>query len=104
MYKMIAIYKKPQDEASFNSWYEGHKELAKKVPHVQEIRLTQITGSPMGPSDLYLIAELVFSSEEKFQEAMKSKENREAGKDAFAHAKDIISVHFAKETIEVVAP
>ena len=97
MYKMIAIYKQPTDPAAFDKWYEAHKEIAGKVPLVKEFRFNKITGGPRGTSDLYLIAELVFSSKEDFKTAMGSPENMAAGKDAFGFAKDIISVHFAEE-------
>ena len=97
MYKMIAIYKQPQDVAAFNTWYEAHKEIAAKVPHVKEFRFSKITGGPRGASELFLIAELIFSSKEDFKAGMGSPENMAAGKDAFGFAKDIISVHFAEE-------
>lgn len=99
MYKMIAIYKQPTDKAAFDSWYEAHKEIAKKVPKVQEFRFNKITGGPRGESDLYLVAELVFASKEDFKTAMSSPENMAAGKDAFTNAKDLISVHFATEEV-----
>ena len=99
MYKMIAVYKKPQNQTTFDTWYEGHKEIAKKVPNVKEFRFNKITGGPRGESDLYLIAELVFESKENFKTAMSSPENMAAGKDAFTNAKDIISVHFAEEEV-----
>jgi len=96
---MIAIYKQPTDKATFDSWYESHKEVAKKVPLVKEFRFNKITGGPRGESDLYLVAELVFESKEDFKTAMSSPENMAAGKDAFTNAKDLISVHFAKEEV-----
>lgn len=97
MYKMIAIYKQPQDPAAFDQWYEEHKKIASQVPNVKEFRFNKITGGPRGASELYLIAELVFASKEDFKAGMGSPENMAAGKDAFGFAKDIISVHFAKE-------
>lgn len=99
MYKMIAIYKMPADVNSFNDWYKGHAEIAKKVPHVKEFRFTKVTGGPRGASDLHFIAELCFDSKEDFKAAMSSPENMAAGKDAFTNYKDILSVHFAEEEI-----
>lgn len=97
MYKMIAIYKTPSDLNAFDQWYKNHTEIAKKVPLVKEFRFSKITGGPRGPSDLHFMAELVFSSKEDFKTAMGSPENMAAGKDAFSHYKDIVSVHFAEE-------
>lgn len=97
MYKMIAIYKTPSDPNAFDDWYKGHFEMIKKVPFIKEIRMSKITGSPKGESDLRLIAELLFESKNDFNAAMKSPENMALGKDAFSHYKDILSVHFGVE-------
>ncbi len=99
MFKMIAIYKKPSNIEAFEDWYKAHIELAKKVPNVKEFRFTKINGGPRGESDLHFIAELCFASKEDFKTAMSSPENMAAGKDAFTNYKDILSVHFAEETI-----
>ena len=99
MYKMIAIYKVPTDVNAFEDWYKGHMEIAKKVPNVLEFRLNKVTGGPRGASDLHLLTELVFASKEDFKTAMGSPENMAAGKDAFTHYKDIVSVHFVEETV-----
>ena len=98
MYEMIAIYKNPASVESFEEWYKGHTEIAKKVPLVKEFRFTKITGGPRGESDLHFIAELCFASKEDFKTAMSSPENMAAGKDAFSNYKEILSVHFAEET------
>lgn len=100
MYKMIAIYKTPADTAAFEQWYKNHIEIARKVPLVKEFRISKITGTPRGASDLHLVTELVFASKEDFKTAMSSPENMAAGKDAFSNYKDIVSVHFAEETVE----
>lgn len=99
MFKMIAIYKVPADVSAFSDWYEGHSEIAKKVPLVKEFRFTKITGGPRGTSDLHFMAELCFDTKEDFKTAMASPENMAAGKDAFTNYKDIVSVHFAEEEV-----
>ena len=98
MYKLIAIYKKPQDMEKFESHYkDNHTPLVRKVPGLKEIRLNRVTGTPGGESDLHLIAELCFETKDDFKAAMKSEENMAAGKDLMKFAGDIVSVHFAKE-------
>jgi uncharacterized protein (TIGR02118 family) len=97
MFKMIAIYKVPADTEAFSKWYANHMEIAKKVPLVKEFRISKVTGTPRGASDLHLITELCFATKEDFKTAMSSPENMAAGKDAFTNYKDIVSVHFAEE-------
>ena len=99
MYKLIAIYKQPENMDSFESHYqEVHAPLAKKIPGLKEIRLNRMTGTPRGESDLHLIAELCFETKDDFKAAMKSEENMACGKDLMNFAKGIVSVYFAEET------
>ena len=65
MYKLIAIYKIPNDIDAWEKHYaEVHTPLVKKVPSMKELRLNRITGTPRGASDLHVIAEMVFENKE----------------------------------------
>lgn len=99
MFKMIAIYKVPTDVNAFSDWMKGHTELVRKVPHVKEVRMNKVTGTPRGASDLHLVVEVCFANKEDFKTAMGSPENMACGKDAFSNYKDIVSVHFAEEEV-----
>ena len=100
MYKLIAIYKIPNDKDAWEKHYsEVHTPLVQKVPGLKEIRLNRITGTPRGDSDLHVIAEVVFENKDDFKMGMSSEENMAAGKDAFSFAKEIVSIHFAKEEV-----
>lgn len=100
MYKLIAIYKMPSDIESFEKHYnEVHAPLAAKVPHLVELRINKIQGTPKGPSDLLMIAEMVFKNKDDFKLAMKSPENADAGKDLMSFAKEVVSIHFAEEIV-----
>ena len=100
MYKLIATYKVPEDKEAFDKHYEEvHTPLVKKVPGVKEIRVNKVFAAPMGKPSLYLVAEVVFSDKETFNNAMKSPENMASGKDAMKFAGDLVSVHFAEETV-----
>ena len=99
MYKLIAIYKIPNDKNAFERHYEEvHAPLSMKVPLMKELRISRVFGSPAGASNLHLIAEMCFENKEAFKSAMKSKEAMDSGKDLLNFAKDIVSVHFAEET------
>ncbi len=100
MYKLIAIYKIPNDIDAFDKHYnEIHAPLAAKVPGLVELRVNKIHGTPAGASNLHIIAEMVFNNKEDFKTAMKSEENAAAGKDLMSFAKDIVSIHFAEEIV-----
>tara|TARA_Y100000294_G_C8270168_1_gene222486 strand:- start:111 stop:422 length:312 start_codon:yes stop_codon:yes gene_type:complete len=103
MYKLIATYKIPEDAEAFNKHYEEvHTPLVKKVPGVKEIRMNRVFAAPMGKPTLHLVAEVVFSDKETFNNAMKSPENMACGKDVMGFAGSLVSVHFAQE--EVITP
>ncbi len=96
--KLIAIYSKPEDEAAFLKHYEDvHMPLVRKVPGLQKLVVNRVTGSPMGQSDLFMIAELHFADKAAFDAGMRSEENRAAGKDLMGFAKGIVTVVFAEE-------
>jgi uncharacterized protein (TIGR02118 family) len=100
MYKLIAIYKTPSDLDKFESHYnEVHTPITKKIPNLKELRVNKVFGTPTGKSDLHLIAELCFSDKATFKEAMSTKEAMESGKDLMGFAGDIVSVHFAEQTL-----
>lgn len=97
--KLIAIYRKPDDEAAFLKHYEEvHAPLVRKVPGVQKLVVNRIFGSPMGETDLFQIAEVHFADRESFDAGMRSPENRAAGADLMAFAKGIVTLVTAEET------
>lgn len=100
MYKLIAIYKIPNDKDAFEKHYqEVHAPLTMKVPLMKEFRLNKVFGGPMGASDLHVIAEMCFANKDDFKTAMKTPEAAASGKDLMSFAKEIVSVHFAEEQV-----
>jgi uncharacterized protein (TIGR02118 family) len=93
MYKFIALYQKPEDLPAFFEHYEKvHAPLARKVPGIRKLVVNRITANAFGGDLPYvLIAEMHFDSKEDFDAAMRSDENRAAGKDAMQFAKGLIT-------------
>jgi len=93
MYKFIALYQKPEDLPAFFEHYENvHAPLARKVPGIKKLVVNRITANAFGGDPPYvLIAEMHFDSKEDFDAAMRSDENRAAGKDAMQFAKGLIT-------------
>lgn len=96
--KLIALYKRPEDENAFLDHYENvHAPLARKVPGLEKLVVNRVTGSPMGEAEYFLIAELHFPDRATFDAAMASEENRAAGKDLMSFAKGLVTILFAED-------
>lgn len=103
MFKVMAVYKVPADDAAkakFEEHYKTvHTPICLKIPGIKELRTNKIFGGPTGASNLYMIAEMVFENKDSWKAAMKTPEMMESGKDAMKFAGDLVSVHFAEENI-----
>ena len=90
--KLIALYRKPDDVDAFLRHYqEIHLPLVRKTPHLVSARVSRVTGSPMGEPAYFLMAEMAFPDAERFQEAMRSPENRAAGRDLMSFAAGLVT-------------
>ncbi len=104
MYKLVALYRKPEDPQSFDRNYFGtHVPLVKKVPGLQRVEVSRITGSLLGQSDLYLICEMYFPDKETMDRGLASPENQEAGKNLMGFAKGLVTLLFAQDIPDTAA-
>jgi uncharacterized protein (TIGR02118 family) len=95
--KLIALYRRPEDEAAFLSHYHDvHLPLVLKTPHLQRAVVNRVTGSPMGEPPYFLIAEMEFANRDDFDAAMKTEENRAAGRDLMSFARDLVTLVVAE--------
>ncbi len=93
MYKFMALYKTPDDVPAFLDHYENvHAPLARKVPGLRKLVVNRITANAFGgEAPYFLIAEMQFDTKEDFDAAMKSEQNKAAGRDAMTFAKGLIT-------------
>ncbi|WP_018131972.1 EthD family reductase [Effusibacillus pohliae] len=97
MVKLVAIYRKPENMEEFDRHYnEVHAPLAAKMPGLLKLEVSKVYGTPMGESDLHLIAEMYFETKEALANALSSPEGRAAGKDLMGFAGKLVSMHFAE--------
>ena len=93
MYKLIALYKQPENKAAFDEHYEQiHTPLARKMPGLKRLEVSKIYGSPMGDSPYYLLAELYFESKEALNQSMQSPEGKAAAKDLMGFAGHLVTM------------
>lgn len=96
--KLIAIYRKPEDEAAFNHHYETvHTPLVKKIPGLQSLTANRVKKHLMGDDQPYMIVEMAYADRAAFDAAMASDENRATGKDVMTFAKGLVSLVVAED-------
>ncbi|MEL7027818.1 MAG: EthD family reductase [Pseudomonadota bacterium] len=98
MFKVFAMYRKPDDVDAFLShYYDVHIPLVEKIPGLHKAVVNRITAAPMGGEPVYfLVVELQFPDKETFGKAMASPENQAAGQDLATFAKDLVDVMIAE--------
>ncbi|HWO59471.1 MAG TPA: EthD family reductase [Umezawaea sp.] len=84
MIKYIALYKKPADEADFDEkYFSTHLPIVRKTPgliraEVAKVNRVLVPGF-LGDTDLHVVAEMYFESEEVMSAAFQSPEWHAAG-------------------------
>lgn len=103
MVKLVAIYKQPEDQKSFDKYYfEKHIPINNQMPGLLDVKVTRFIGTPMGTTpDLYLQADMYFESMETLQNAMKSPEGKASAKDVWSFAKNLVSMYIAEEVTDL---
>ncbi len=93
MIKLVALYRRPDDVAAFMRHYEEvHLPLVARTPHLVRTTVSRVTGSPLGEPPYFLMAEMEFPDRTRFDEAMRSDENRAAGKDLMSFARGLVEL------------
>jgi uncharacterized protein (TIGR02118 family) len=97
MYKLVALYRQPDDVESFDEHYFNvHSPLMEAVPGYERIEVSRVTRTMMGNKDNYLMFEMWFPDKETMKNGLKSQENAEAGKDLMGFAGDLVTIFTAE--------
>src|SRR5690348_14969532 len=99
MYKLIALYERPDDETSFMEHYRTvHMPLVRAVPGLLEAKAWRVKANAMGgEAPLFLVAEMSYADKAAFDAAMASSENRAAGRDLMSFARGKVTLLVAEE-------
>lgn len=94
MFKLIALYQKPDDIEAFMAHYKDvHMPLVRQTPGLIEAKAHRVKANAMGGDIPYfLIAEMSYPDKAAFDTAMASAENRAAGKDLMTFAKGKVTL------------
>ncbi|MFJ8964161.1 EthD family reductase [Lentzea sp. NPDC102401] len=79
MIKYIALYKKPADPEGFDEkYFESHLPIVNSVPGIVRAEVAKVQrvvfAGFLGETELHLIAEMYFESEESFKAALQTPE------------------------------
>ena len=95
--KLIALYKQPADAQAFDDkYFNEHIPLAQKMPGLQLIEISKVSGAPMGEPAYYLMAELYFDNIEAVKAGLSSPEGKAAGKNIMSFAGDLVTMMYAE--------
>lgn len=95
--KLIALYKNPANKPEFDEkYFQEHLPLARKMPGLQLVEVSRITGAPMGEAKYHIMAELYFEDVDSMKSALASPEGKAAGKNLMGFAGELVSMMFAE--------
>ena len=99
MAKLIALYKHPENKEAFDEHYFNvHAPITAKIPGLREMKVTKVTGSPMGgEGKYYLMCEMYYDSFEALKAGLRSEEGKASGKDLMGFAGDLVTLMIGEE-------
>lgn len=96
--KLVALYKTPENLGAFLSHYEQvHLPLVRAIPNLERVTVSRVINSLMGEGPFVLMAEMVFPDKERFDEALRSAQNKAAGDDLRAFAQGLVTLMVVEE-------
>ncbi len=82
MPRLIALYSLPADPEAFDAHYRDvHVPILNRYPNLRDVKLTSPEGVAGQPAPYYLMAEMVFDTDEDLGAALASDAGRESAKD-----------------------
>ena len=99
MAKLIALYKHPENKETFDDHYFNvHSPLTAKIPGLREMKITKISGSPMGgEGKYYLTCEMKYDNLEALQAGLRSAEGKASGKDLMGFAGNLVTLMIGED-------
>ncbi|MFS0781935.1 EthD family reductase [Bacillus sp. 1P06AnD] len=99
MVKLIALYKHPENKEEFDEHYFNvHGPITEKIPGLKEMKVTKITGSPMGgEGKYYLMCEMLYEDHDALKAGMRSAEGKASGKDLMGFAGELVTLMIGED-------
>jgi uncharacterized protein (TIGR02118 family) len=98
MPRLIALYAAPADPEAFDAHYRDvHVPILNRYPKLRDVRLTSPEGVAGQPAPWYLMAEMVFDTDENLEAALSSEAGRESAKDLRNFAQSGVTLFIAPD-------
>jgi uncharacterized protein (TIGR02118 family) len=94
MIRLLALYGHPEDPTAFDHHYrKAHIPLVKRMPHLRHFEVSRSVSVPGDEqSPYYLVAEMVYESEEDLRESLASQAGTDAVEDVATFATGGVTV------------
>jgi uncharacterized protein (TIGR02118 family) len=98
MPRLIALYENPKDPDAFDAHYRDvHLPILRRYPKIRDIRVTSPQGVAGRAAPYYLMAEMIFDSDDDLQEALGSEAGTESARDLRNFAGSGVSLFIAPD-------
>jgi uncharacterized protein (TIGR02118 family) len=99
--KFVALYRKPDDVAAFESWYlERHLPICQGYPEVEAMEVGRVTGSPRGDSEFHWIFTVTYRDQETMMKSLMSEAGMASAMDARESGFGKLMTAFFVEAVE----
>jgi uncharacterized protein (TIGR02118 family) len=98
MPRLIALYNAPAHPEAFDAHYRDvHVPILNRYPNLRDVRLSSPEGVAGQPPPFYLMAEMVFDTDEDLAAALASDAGRESAKDLRNFAQSGVTLFVAPD-------
>jgi len=104
MVRLIVLYNQPDDPEAFDAHYRDvHTPIVERYPKLRSLRLTKVAGVAGRPAPFYLMAEMLFDSDQDLADAVASAPSAESARDLRSFAQAGVSIFVAPDGADAPA-
>jgi len=104
MVRLIVLYNHPDDPKAFDAHYRDvHTPIVERYPKLRSMRLTKLAGVAGRPAPFYLMAEMLFDSDQDVTDAVGSGPSAESARDLRNFAQAGVTIFVAPDEADAPA-
>jgi uncharacterized protein (TIGR02118 family) len=100
MSRVVALFKTPKDEEHFDRQFDTVLlPLLNKLPGINRVDVTRVTGAPIGEARFHMVVLLNFASRSDIDVALASREGKAVVRAILGFAADLVTVFYGNEVV-----